>query len=157
MSTATSQLAPTAGTKTGRVWELADAITKNGGRLAPRKQVIDAFVAEGGNANTASTQYWLWKCSREGGAAQPVQAIPGNSAKFTLQIAGDGRLLIPAEVREAMLIGEAGTLSARVVDGELRIVSPKVAVLRMQQLVKQFDSGKGSAVDELIAERKAET
>ena len=65
-------------------------------------------------------------------------------------------MLIPAEIREAMLISEASTLTARVENGELRIMAPKVALLRIQQLVKKMDKGQGSAVDELIVERKAE-
>ena len=147
---------PTQGTKTGRVWEIADKISRESGRLAHRKQVVDAYVAEGGNPNTASTQYAYWKLSRDESALKSDQSVPGSTEKFNLQVAQDGRLLIPVEMREAMLIREASTLTARVENGELRLISPKVALLRIQQLVKRMDKGKGSAVDELIAERKAE-
>ncbi|CAN5617723.1 hypothetical protein BH23PSE1_BH23PSE1_10130 [soil metagenome] len=47
---------PAAGTATGRVWDLADAISRAAGRKARRREVIDAYAAEGGNPNTASTQ-----------------------------------------------------------------------------------------------------
>jgi bifunctional DNA-binding transcriptional regulator/antitoxin component of YhaV-PrlF toxin-antitoxin module len=157
VTTTTSAYAkPTQGTKTGRVWEIADKISRESGRLAQRKQVVDAYVAEGGNPNTASTQYAYWKLSRNESALKLGQSIPGSTEKFNLQVAQDGRLLIPAEMREAMLISDASTLTARVENGELRLISPKVALLRIQQLIKRMDKGKDSAVDELIAERKAE-
>ena len=105
---------------------------------------------------TPTTQYACWKLSHDESALQSGQSAPGSTEKFNLQVAQDGRLLIPAEMREAMLINEASTLTARVENGELRVISPKVALLRIQQLVKKMDNGQGSAVDELIAERKAE-
>lgn len=155
-ATNSSFVKPAAGTKTARVWEIAGRISRESGRLAQRKQVIDAFVAEGGNANTASTQYAYWKLEFDKSTLPAAQSAPGSTRKFNLQVAQDGRLLIPAEIREAMLVSEASTLTARVENGELRIMAPKVALLRIQQVVKKMDKGQGSAVDELIAERKAE-
>jgi len=156
VATNAAYVKPAAGTKTGRVWEIADKISRQSGRLAQRKQVIDAFVAEGGNANTASTQYAYWKLLFDASTLPSTRSAPGSTEKFNLQVAQDGRVLIPAEIREAMLIREAGTLTARVENGELRIMAPKVALLRIQQLIKKMDNSEGSAVDELIAERKAE-
>ena len=52
---------PGLGTKTGRVWEIADEITREKGRPAKRREVIGRFTAENGNANTANTQYQYWK------------------------------------------------------------------------------------------------
>jgi hypothetical protein len=52
---------PKAGTATGRVWEIADEQSKVAGEPAKRKGVIDAFVAEGGNASTGATQYGRWR------------------------------------------------------------------------------------------------
>ena len=155
-ATSSPYVKPAEGTKTGRIWEIADRISRESGRLAQRKQVIDAFVAEGGNANTASTQYAYWKLSFDESTMPSAQSGPGSTRKFNLQVAQDGRVLIPAEVREAMLISEASTLTARVENGELRMMAPKVALLRIQQLVKKMDKGHGSVVDELIVERKAE-
>jgi hypothetical protein len=50
---------PRSGTKTGRVWEIADGILKETGR-AGRVTVIKACMSEGININTASTQYSYW-------------------------------------------------------------------------------------------------
>ena len=149
-------LRPASGTKTGRVWEIADRISREKGRCAPRKEVLKAFVAEGGNIKTASTQYTPWKKDYEARGHKPRHASPGSSGKVTLQIGAEGRLLIPIELRSMMLAGEDGKVVAHVEDGELRVISPRVALLRLQQIVKDMDRGVGSAVDELLAERRAE-
>lgn len=52
---------PKAGTKTGRVWELADAQSANLGKPAPRKGVIEECLTEGLNVATAATQYGRWR------------------------------------------------------------------------------------------------
>lgn len=54
---------PNPGTKTGRVWEIADQIEEEVGH-ASREAVIKACMDEGLNVNTASTQYSYWKSSR---------------------------------------------------------------------------------------------
>ena len=40
---------PHPGTLTGRVWEIADEITREKGRRAERREVIERYVAEKGN------------------------------------------------------------------------------------------------------------
>lgn len=52
---------PKAGTKTGRVWEIADKQSEAAGKPAKRKDVLDQFVAEGGNVATGATQYGKWR------------------------------------------------------------------------------------------------
>lgn len=54
---------PRPGTKTGRVWEIADRILKETGQ-ASREAVIRACMEEGLNVNTASTQYSYWNSSQ---------------------------------------------------------------------------------------------
>ena len=51
---------PGAGTKTGRVWEIADRLHETSGN-ADRDAVIRACMEEGINVNTASTQFTYWK------------------------------------------------------------------------------------------------
>ncbi len=51
---------PGTGTKTGRVWEIADRILKETG-TANREAVAKACMQEGININTASTQYSYWR------------------------------------------------------------------------------------------------
>lgn len=52
---------PKAGTKTGRVWEIADAQSENKGAPALRKDVLEECVSEGINQATAATQYGRWR------------------------------------------------------------------------------------------------
>lgn len=51
---------PAAGTCAGRVWDLADQITRERGRPATRQEVRDRYESEGGRANTANTAYQAW-------------------------------------------------------------------------------------------------
>lgn len=143
-------------TKTGRVWEIADQITRQQGRMARRSEVMNAYSAEGGNPNTASTQYSHWRKRYETEKPRRAPWAPGTKGKVTLVIGSDGRLLVPLEFRSMMMIGEDGKVQASLEEGELRIISPKLAVRRIQQAISELDQGQGSAVDELIAERRIE-
>lgn len=51
---------PKEGTSTGRVWAIADELSKASGQPAPRKAVMDKATAEGINAATVATQYGRW-------------------------------------------------------------------------------------------------
>jgi len=75
---------------------------------------------------------------------------------FELPIDADGRVSIPSELRARMLADEAGPLMAEVVDGELRLISPKAALRKAKRLIAEQDWGTDSAVDQLIFERRAE-
>ena len=81
---------------------------------------------------------------------------PGNVESQKLRIAEDGRLVIPAEMRRAMLVDDTGAITARVVDGELRVLTPKAALRSLQRMVREASPGGVSMADELIAERRAE-
>lgn len=81
---------------------------------------------------------------------------PGDVGSQRLHVAEDGRLVIPAEMRSAMLIDANGCLTARVVEGELRVLAPKAALLKLRRLMREKAPEDVSVVDELIAERRAE-
>lgn len=146
---------PTHGTLTGKVWDIADRISQQAGRCATRSEVIDAVTRAGGNANTASTQYSEWRKSWQP-AKGPTDVAVANTQSVVLQMGRDGRVLVPQSFRMAMGIDDSTKLSARVDNGELRIVPQKLAIARLQALVKANDKGKGSAVDELLEERRTE-
>jgi hypothetical protein len=62
-------------------------------------------------------------------------------------------------MRAAMLVKPGDTVTARVEDGEFRIVSPDVALKRVQAFARKWKSEHPDApdvVDELIAERREE-
>lgn len=136
---------------TRRVWDLADQITRDKGRLAKRKEVIDRFVSEGGNPNTASTQYQHWKSERDVDAGE----VAGDLDPVRLSVAPDGRLVIPADLRRAMRLDADGAVLAQVVNGELRVTSARTAIERLQDLLLPLKAGTESVVDEFLAERRA--
>ena len=73
-----------------------------------------------------------------------------------VQIGAGGRLVIPADMRAIMGVSDSDILHARVVDGELRLISRQTALHRAQELVRQYVPKGVSLVDELIAERRTE-
>ncbi len=52
---------PGAGTKTGRVWDIADKISAKTNEPAMRKPVLDEAVKQEINESTAATQYGKWR------------------------------------------------------------------------------------------------
>jgi bifunctional DNA-binding transcriptional regulator/antitoxin component of YhaV-PrlF toxin-antitoxin module len=121
--------------------------------MAARKEVMNEVRRMGGEAGTASTQYWHWKQSYvlPFGMAEDAPVI-GETA--VLHMGRDGRVLVPQALRAAMGLEEGAKLTARIENGELRIVPQKLAFARLQALVKLQDKGKGSAVEELLATRR---
>jgi AbrB family looped-hinge helix DNA binding protein len=142
---------PAHGTATGRVWDLADELTLAKGRRALRSEVIERYTAEGGNANTASTQYHYWKSRHENGAQD--KAAPGVT---DIQVKEAGRIVLPANFRDALGIKEGDFLSAEIVEGEIRITPLDTAIRKAQALVRRYIPEGVSLVDELIAERRRE-
>jgi AbrB family looped-hinge helix DNA binding protein len=146
---------PSPGTSTGRVWEIADEITHKSGRRAKRADVIMRFQAEGGNYNTASTQYHYWKAEfdrrHEGvGAREAVRETA------TVQVKEAGRVLLPAFIREALDIQEGDFLGVEIIDGEIRLTPLDTAVRRAQELVRRYIPEGSNLVEELIADRRRE-
>ena len=155
---------PSPGTRTHRVWEIADAVTEETGTRAERREVVRQFVAENGNANTANTQYQRWKraydAHRRGGQGeQTARSTPngraGDVGAQPLRVGSDGRVVIPHDMRAAMLLNEDGHVTARVVRGELRLISRPAAIERMQTETATLKKPGESVVDEFLSERRA--
>ncbi|HEU0221190.1 MAG TPA: hypothetical protein VFR34_03120 [Paracoccaceae bacterium] len=146
---------PGRGTRTGRVWEIADEISERTGIRASRREVVERFVAEGGNPRTAHTQYQYWKKANEAQGG-PTMRQSGTTDPEPLDVAPDGRLLIPMRLREAMLLDSGGRVMASVVDGELRLISPRVALRKLRQTARALVPEGASVVDEFIAEKRLE-
>jgi bifunctional DNA-binding transcriptional regulator/antitoxin component of YhaV-PrlF toxin-antitoxin module len=75
-----------------------------------------------------------------------------------LKIDSAGRVVVPAEMRAAMLAKPGDVLTAWVVEGELRVVSRAVVMRRIRDEAKRFKAAFPgvSIVDELISERREE-
>ena len=75
-------------------------------------------------------------------------------SNHTANLSKEGRVLIPAAIRQELGLQAGEPLSVSVVDGEVRIVSRRAALQRMQQRLAHLrDPGK-PAVDELLRERR---
>ncbi|HOB96328.1 MAG TPA: AbrB/MazE/SpoVT family DNA-binding domain-containing protein [Aquabacterium sp.] len=68
----------------------------------------------------------------------------------------EGRVLIPAELRNALGLQAEEPLRVYVVDGELRIVSRREGIRKAQAIVARYKQPGVSVVDEFLSERRAE-
>lgn len=70
----------------------------------------------------------------------------------------NGRVVIPANVRQALNLKRGDRLAMQLENGELRLTSMQARISKARALVRQYiKPAKGSLVsDELIADRRAE-
>lgn len=73
----------------------------------------------------------------------------------TVVLGQQGRLVIPAEIREALGLSPGDQLSLQVEDRRLVLERPTDSAARLRGLARRAASGR-SLVDELLAERRAE-
>ena len=83
-------------------------------------------------------------------------ATPALPDRVKLRLGPGGRIVIPAVFRKAMQVSEGDRLMARVVDGELRLITPKMGVRLAQKMVRESIPGTDSLADSLIEERRRE-
>ena len=67
-----------------------------------------------------------------------------------------GRVVIPAVYRKAMQVEEGGRLMARVVDGELRLITPEMGIKRAQRMVRETIPADADLVEDLFEMRRQE-
>lgn len=87
--------------------------------------------------------------------ASPVPDAPGNVDPRPLRVAPDGRLLIPAAMRQALQLGEGGHVVAHVEAGELRVMAQSVSIEQVQARMRKYRRPGVSEVDEFLAQRRA--
>jgi bifunctional DNA-binding transcriptional regulator/antitoxin component of YhaV-PrlF toxin-antitoxin module len=75
-------------------------------------------------------------------------------SEHAASLSKEGRLLIPASIRQELGMRVGEPLSLSVVDGELRISSRRSALLRMQQRLAWLANPNLSTVDEFLRERR---
>ena len=75
---------------------------------------------------------------------------------FSVVVKEAGRMLLPAEVRTALGVGEGDTLSGMMVGGVLTLQTSATALRHTQERLAKLAPPGVSLVDELIAERRAE-
>jgi bifunctional DNA-binding transcriptional regulator/antitoxin component of YhaV-PrlF toxin-antitoxin module len=88
--------------------------------------------------------------------AREGTAHVGVPERLFIQMGPAGRIVIPVAFRDAMEAKEGDTLMASVVDGELRLITPRMGVKFAQKLVRETIPGDDSLADALIEERRQE-
>jgi antitoxin PrlF len=66
----------------------------------------------------------------------------------------NGRVVIPAEFREALGIHPGDEIELRMDEDELRITTQRLRILRAQRLIRRHVDSNRSLSSELIAERR---
>jgi AbrB family looped-hinge helix DNA binding protein len=74
--------------------------------------------------------------------------------RVRMRIGAKGRIVIPAAVRAALGIAENEVIDLRVVDGELRIVTLRETIRRVQERARRYVKPGTLVSDELSAERR---
>lgn len=72
-----------------------------------------------------------------------------------LKLSDGGRVVIPAAMREEMSVKPGDTLIAHVENGELRLISRRMALRQVQAEMTKYKKPGESVVDEFLAERRA--
>jgi len=71
-----------------------------------------------------------------------------------VKVSREGRVLIPAEVRAALGLGEGSSLSLAVEDGEIRLFDRARALERARTIARRYKKPGESVVEELVHERR---
>jgi AbrB family looped-hinge helix DNA binding protein len=94
-----------------------------------------------------------------GGSSEPAQpplVDAENAPSMKVRLGPDGRVVIPAAIREALGLKDGDVLFARLEGGEIKLLTPTAAMVRAQAIVRQFVPAGVSLVDELIEDRRRE-
>jgi bifunctional DNA-binding transcriptional regulator/antitoxin component of YhaV-PrlF toxin-antitoxin module len=86
----------------------------------------------------------------------PPEALPDGTVRYFLMLGPKGRVLLPADVREAMDLREGDVITGWLKDGELRMHSHLHGLRKIQIDAAAKPKNAVYASDELIAERRAE-
>lgn len=84
------------------------------------------------------------------------QSATHTTERVDLQLGPGGRIVIPAAFRKAMQVKEGDRLMARVVDGELQVLTPTMGVRKAQRMVRESIPADVDLVGSLFEERRRE-
>jgi len=90
------------------------------------------------------------------GLSEPPGMFGESMPSVKVRLGPDGRVVIPAPIREALGLKEGDVLFARLEAGEIKLLTPQAAMMRAQSIVRSFVPEGVSLAEELIADRRRE-
>jgi len=99
---------------------------------------------------------WAEEIARGERKPPPPEVLPDGTVRFFLVLGQKGRVLLPAEMREAMGLEVGDVITAWLKDGEVRMHSHLHGLRKIREEASSMAKGSVYASDELIAERRAE-
>lgn len=105
----------------------------------------------------ATTNLTVTGAVEEARTPRDDQDLPEVSARVWTKVGEGGRVVIPAEIRRLIDVKEGDRVLLLVEDGELHVITVSQGIRRAQELAMPYIRPGVSMVDELIAERRAET
>ena len=75
---------------------------------------------------------------------------------ISMKMSEGGRVVVPAEIRQALGLKEGDTVLWELKNGEALLTTRSARLRRAQEMVRKYVPEGVSLVDELIAERRAE-
>ena len=94
---------------------------------------------------------------RSSGFAESSTNFDVTNLSVQATLGADGRLLIPAALRDAVGIKRGERLTLRVEDGRIVVESWKSTIKRIQDMLAYLKVPGESVVDEFLADRRAES
>ena len=136
-------------------------LTENVEGVSAKIRVLNAAGCERADiARFLGKRYQHVRNVLEGDKSKAVAAEPGVVERKPLvakvNLGPDGRIVIPAHLREALQLGDSDVLFARIEDGELRLATARSMQKRVNEMLREFVPAGVSLVDELLAERRRE-
>ena len=83
-----------------------------------------------------------------------MELMERTELKARTRLGEKGRIVIPAEMREALGMDAGGVLDLRIIDGELRISTIRSRIRRVQERASRYVKPGTLVSDELSAERR---
>lgn len=82
-------------------------------------------------------------------------AVAEDRDRAKVTVREGGRIVIPADMRDALGIKVGDELTLRLSDGELRLYTRSRAIARIQEIARKYKKPGESVVDQFLAERRA--
>ena len=110
-----------------------------------------------GQAHQVSAAREVTACANDGMLpSKGINEVEGIMTVMMVNVAENGRMVLPAEVRRALGVHGPGQLRVEVTDDGVQITTPRQALLRARERVRKLVPADRNLTEELIADRQKE-